>query len=163
MTTAVVSAAVTAALGGVIYGVLAPQTGHGGATSTAAASTTRPSGTGPTTPDDYTPVYRHRPLSLKNYNYNFDLRAGAVSGSETAWSVGTDAGGDGDGAFEIQPLTDVYVVPGKAVPTVGQCAAKATHHPRDDRLHFAQAPPGLDVDHGNYATTDDITHHRRRR
>ncbi|MFI1069498.1 hypothetical protein [Streptomyces puniciscabiei] len=48
------------------------------------------------------------------------------------------------------------------------------------RLHFRQAPPGstfclrdttrgdiavvtvIDVDHGNYATTDDVTYYRRR-
>ncbi|MGW7522543.1 hypothetical protein [Streptomyces sp. NPDC054783] len=175
------SAAVTAAVGGVIYGVLGPEAGHGGATPTTAASSTRPSDPATATPNDYTPVYRHRTLSLKNYRYYFDLRAGAVSGSETAWSVGTDPGGDGNGAFELQPLTDVFVVPGKAVPTAAQCAAEATRHPADGLLHFRQAPPGtvfclrdttsgdtavvtvIDVDHGNYATTDDITYYCRRR
>ena len=74
----------------------------------------------------------------------------------------------------------MYVVPGKAAPTAAQCAAKATHHPVNDWLHFRQAPPGstfcvrdtrtgdvavvsvIDVDHGNYATTDDITYYRHR-
>ncbi|MER6568826.1 hypothetical protein ABT288_22235 [Streptomyces sp. NPDC001093] len=180
VTTAVVSAAVTTAVAGVVYGVLAPEAAHGGAASDAAASSARPSAPATTTPDDYAPVYRHRTLSLKNYRYYFDLRAGAVSGSETAWSVGTDAGGDGNGAFELQPLTDAFVVPGKAVPTAGQCAAEATRHPADGWLHFRQAPPGstfclrdttsgdiavitvIDVDHGNYATTDDISYYRRR-
>ncbi|MEU9440766.1 hypothetical protein AB0D42_07525 [Streptomyces sp. NPDC048304] len=183
VTTALVSAAVTAALCAVVYGALAPETGHARAASTATASGTRPSGTGTTAPapHDYILVYRHRTLALKNYTFYVDLRAGAVSGSETAWSVSTDAGGDGDGAFELQPLTDTYVAPGRAVPTAGQCAAKATHRPAHGWLHFRQVPPGttfclrdtttgdiavltvIDVDHGDYATTDDITYYRRHR
>ncbi|MEU8976321.1 hypothetical protein AB0D11_45425 [Streptomyces monashensis] len=71
-------------------------------------------------------------------------------------------------------------MPGQTVPGAGQCAAKATRHPGDGRLHFLQASPGstfclrdtangniavftvIDVDHGNYATTDDITYYRHR-
>ncbi|MFD8810414.1 hypothetical protein ACFV23_02675 [Streptomyces sp. NPDC059627] len=181
VTTAVVSAAVTAAVSAVFYGLLAPEPDHDGSpVSATAASTTRPSGPATTTPNAYTPVYRDRTLSLKNYNYYFDLPTGAVRGSETAWSVSTDAGGDGDGAFEVQPLTDAYVVPGKAVPSAEQCAAKATRHPADGRLHFRQVPPGttfclrdtvngdiatftvIDLDHGDYAATDDITYYRHR-
>ncbi|MGW7822494.1 hypothetical protein ACWGLF_31300 [Streptomyces puniciscabiei] len=62
-------------------------------------------------------------------------------------------------------------MPGQAVPTAGRCTAKA----------IRQTPPGsafclrdttsgdiavvtvIDVDHGNHATTDDITCYRRRR
>ncbi|OLZ65582.1 hypothetical protein AV521_31545 [Streptomyces sp. IMTB 2501] len=183
VTTAVLSVAVTAAVSAVVYGVVTPRSGHSGAAAASATSpvpgTARTSGAGPTpSSDGYTLVYGHRSLSLKNYNYAFDLRAGTVSGSETPWSASTDAGGDGDGAFELQPLTDAYVVPGKTVPSAGQCAAKATHHPAKGWLHFRQVPPGstfclrdtrtgdiavftvIDVDHGNYATTDDITYYR---
>jgi hypothetical protein len=156
--TAVTTAAVTAAVTGIVYGVLAPK--------------------GATASQGDTLVYARRTLSLKNYDYYFDLRAGAVTRSETRWSVSTNAGGDGDGAFELQPLTDAYVLPGKTVPTVGRCAAKATSHPTDGRLHFRQAPPGstvclrdtkngdiavltvMDVDHGNYAATAEITYYR---
>ncbi|WP_217562073.1 hypothetical protein [Streptomyces sp. GbtcB6] len=163
VTTAVVTAAVTAAAAAVVYGVLAPKA-KGGDTVSASSG--------------YTLVYGHRTLSLKNYNYAFDLRAGAVSGSESSWSVSTNAGGDGNGAFEIQPLTDAYVVPGKTAPSAAQCAAKATRRPAKGWIHFRQAPPGrtvclrdttngdiavftvIDVDHGNYATTDDITYYR---
>ncbi|WP_330336078.1 hypothetical protein [Streptomyces sp. NBC_00557] len=183
VTTALVSAAVTAAVCAVVYGALAPGTGHARAASTTTASRARPSGTGTTTPapHGYTLVYRHRTLALKNYTFYFDLRAGAVSGSETAWSVSTDAGGDGNGAFELQPLTDAYVAPGRSVPTAAQCAGEATDRPAHGWLHFRQVPPGttfclrdtttgdiavltvIDVDHGDYATTDDITYYRRHR
>jgi hypothetical protein len=184
VTTAVVSAAVTAAMCAVVYGALAPGTGHARAAATTTAPGTRPSGTTGTTTagaHDYTLVYRHRTLALKTYTVYFDLRAGAVSASETAWSVSTDAGGDGNGAFELQPLTDVFVAPGRTVPTVARCAAGATDRPAHGRLHFRQVPPGttfclrdtttgdiavltvIDVDHGDYATTDDITYYRRHR
>ncbi|MEU8687368.1 hypothetical protein [Streptomyces sp. NPDC048665] len=123
---------------------------------------------------------RPRPRTGIPLILRFDLRTGTVSGSETAWSAGTDAGGDGNGAFELQPLTDAYVVPAKAAPSAGRCGAKATHHPAGGWLHFRHAPPGssfclrdttngdiavitvIDVDHGNYATTDDITYYRHR-
>ncbi|MFC8516537.1 hypothetical protein [Streptomyces sp. NPDC057257] len=165
VTTAVVTAAATAAVGAIVYGEVAPKDGSGDTTSASG---------------EYTLVYGHRTLSLKNYNYFFDLRAGVVSGSETAWSVSTNAGGDGKGAFEIQPLTDAYVVPGNTVPSPARCAAKATRHPTEGRIHFRQAPPGrtvclrdttngdiavftvIDVDHGDYATTDEITYYRHR-
>ncbi|MGW3195937.1 hypothetical protein ACWDBD_15380 [Streptomyces sp. NPDC001118] len=156
VTTALVSAAVTAALVGVAYGLLAPKAGHSGPASsattptTSTASQTTPPPGGGSTPDGYTLVYGHRTLSLKNDNYYFDLRAGAVSGSETAWSLSTNAGGDSKGAFELQPLTDVYVAPGKAAPSAGLCAAnhhrcrlrQLGHHGR----HHLLPPPEL-TDH----------------
>ncbi|NUP43164.1 MAG: hypothetical protein HOY76_40640 [Streptomyces sp.] len=96
------------------------------------------------------------------------------------WQGGTDAGGDGNGAFEVQPPADAYVVPGRTTPNAGQCAAKATRHPARRWIHFRQVPPGctfclrdrasgdiavltvIDVDHGSYTTTDDITYYRHR-
>ncbi|WP_217553162.1 hypothetical protein [Streptomyces sp. GbtcB6] len=166
VTTAVVAVAVAATASGIVYEALAPDQGHTGTASSAS--------------EGYTRVYAHRRLFLKDYHYYFDLRAGVSGPAETEWSISTNAGGDGAGAFEIQPLTDVYVVSGKAAPTAAQCAAKAAHHPAEDRLHFRDAPPGrtfclrdttngdiavvtvLDVDHGNYATTDTVTYYRHR-
>jgi hypothetical protein len=93
---------------------------------------------------------------------------------------GGQGGGGGNGAFEVQPLTDAYIVPGKTTPSAGQCAAKATRHPAKGWIHFRTASPGrtfclrdttsgdiavftvIDVDHGNYAITDDITYCRHR-
>jgi len=170
VTTAVLSAAVVAAASGVVYGVLTPKD-HKDHKAGQAAGTTA----------GYTLVYGHRTLSMKDYTYYLDLRAGAVRSSETAWSLSTNAGGDGNGAFELQPLTDAYVVPGRTAPSAPQCSAGATRHPADGLLHFRQAPPGsvlclrdttngdvaivavIDVDHGNYATTDDITYYRHAR
>ncbi|MFD4502740.1 hypothetical protein [Streptomyces sp. NPDC058457] len=166
VTTAVVALAVAATASGIVYEALAPDQGHADPASSAS--------------EGYTRVYAHRRLFLKDYHYYFDLRAGVSGAAETEWSISTNAGGDGAGAFEIQPLTDVYVVSGKAAPTATQCAAKAVRHPAKDRLHFRDAPPGrtfclrdttngdiavvtvLDVDHGNYATTDTVTYYRHR-
>ncbi|MGW3129556.1 hypothetical protein [Streptomyces sp. NPDC001123] len=167
VTTAVVAAAVTATASGIVYEAVAPDQGHADTASSVSAG--------------YTRVYAHRRMFLKDYHYYFDLRAGRSSPTETEWSVSTDAGGgDGYGAFEIQPLTDAYVVAGRAAPTAAQCAAKAVHHPAEDRLSFRDAPPGrtfclrdttngdiavvsvLDADHGNYSTTDTVTYYRHR-
>ncbi|WP_145968874.1 hypothetical protein [Streptomyces hyaluromycini] len=174
VTTAVVAVAVAATASGIVYEALAPDQGHAGTASSASASASVSASEG------YTRVYAHRRLFLKDYHYYFDLRAGVSGPAETEWSISTNAGGDGAGAFEVQPLTDVYVVSGKAAPTAAQCAARAVHHPAEDRLHFRDAPPGrtfclrdttngdiavvtvLDVDHGNYATTDTVTYYRHR-
>ncbi|WP_406438283.1 hypothetical protein OHB00_26830 [Streptomyces sp. NBC_00631] len=164
VTTAVVAVALTATASGIVYGAVAPDKGHADTASSVSKG--------------YTRVYADRRLFLKDYHYYFDLRAGRSSRSETEWSISTNAGGDGDGAFEIPPLTDAYVVPGKAAPSAAQCAAKAVHHPAEDRLHFRDSPPGrafclrdtvngdiavvkvLDVDTGNYSTTDTVTYYR---
>ncbi|MFD4604416.1 hypothetical protein ACFWPQ_41175 [Streptomyces sp. NPDC058464] len=173
MTTAVVAVAVAATASGIVYEALAPDHGHAGTASSASSSTPAS--------ESYTRVYAHRRLFLKDYHYYFDLRAGVSGSEETEWSISTNSGHDGDGAFEIQPLTDVYVVSGKAAPTAAQCAARAVHHPAEDLLHFRDAPPGrtfclrdttngdiavvavLDVDHGNYSTTDTVTYYRSHR
>ncbi|MGW1747024.1 hypothetical protein ACWCRD_15740 [Streptomyces sp. NPDC002092] len=80
----------------------------------------------------------------------------------------------------LRPLTDAYAVPGRTTPNAGPCAAKATRHPPRGWIHFRQAPPSctfclrdttsghiavltvIDLDHVNYATTDDITYYRHR-
>ncbi|MET9079011.1 hypothetical protein ABZX95_44450 [Streptomyces sp. NPDC004232] len=152
----------TAAALGIVYGTLTPKAGHGGTASGAVSppaspathtahppASTQPSPSGadsspaPTGSDGYTLVYGHRTLSLKGYNYSFDLRTGTVSGSETAWSAGTDAGGDGNGAFEQAPQGSTFCL-------------------RDTTNGDIAVITVTDVDHGNYATTDDITYYRHR-
>ncbi|MBX7551853.1 hypothetical protein K1Y78_28530 [Streptomyces sp. tea 10] len=86
---------------------------------------------------------RPRPRTGIPLILRFDLRTGTVSGSETAWSAGTDAGGDGNGAFEQAPPGSTFCL-------------------RDTTNGDIAVITVTDVDHGNYATTDDITYYRHR-
>ncbi|MER6514968.1 helix-turn-helix transcriptional regulator [Nonomuraea sp. NPDC001636] len=127
----------------------------------------------------YAPVYLDRRLPLPNYNFYFDLRTGVVAEGDGPWSMSTNSGGDGRGAFEIPDDTDIYVSTGPSL-TPDRCAAQASPASRYG-VRFRQVPPGtffclrsrktgdvavikvVDTDDGNYAAkiAVDLYQHRR--
>jgi serine/threonine protein kinase len=139
-------------------------------------ATTTPS---PAPSSAYAAVYRDRRLMLPNYNYYFDLPNGVVSEGDGPWSMSTNSGGDGHGAFELPDATDAYIAPGPS-PTPDQCAAQIARAPAHI-VRFRQVPPGrffclrsrgngdiaiikvIDTDDGNYAAkiAVDLYQHAR--
>ncbi|MCO6008182.1 helix-turn-helix transcriptional regulator [Actinoallomurus purpureus] len=128
------------------------------------------------TPSAYVAVYRYRRLDLPNYNYYFDLKTGTVAEGDGPFSMSTNSGGDGHGAFELPDGADAYVSPGGSL-TPDQCAAQITRAPVHI-VRFRQAPPGsvfclrarntgetavikvIDTDDGNYAAKIAVDYYR---
>ncbi|MFC4909358.1 serine/threonine-protein kinase [Actinomadura gamaensis] len=98
----------------------------------------------------YAPVYRDRRLELPDYNFYIDLDAGTVVEGHGGWTMSSNAGGDGHGAFELPAATDAYVpAPGGASLTADACAAGLASAPTrlptldgDTILRFPRVPPG---------------------
>ncbi|MET7901712.1 serine/threonine-protein kinase [Streptomyces sp. NPDC005355] len=126
----------------------------------------------------YTAGYRHRTLSLPDYDHYIDLPGGKVVKDDTRWSLSTNSGGDGKGAFGLQGTTDAYVS-GKRAVTPERCADRiAAHRPLREAVHFSQAPAGqwfcvrdrstgdvalidvLDTDSGDYTITVTVDYYR---
>ncbi|MCO5967422.1 serine/threonine-protein kinase [Actinoallomurus soli] len=132
----------------------------------------------PATPSAYVAVYQNRRLDLPNYNYYFDLQTGTVAEGDGPFSMSTNSGGDGHGAFELPDGADAYVSPSGSL-TPDQCAARIAGAPASI-VRFRQAPPGrvfclrsrktgetavikvIDTDDGNYAAKIAVDYYRHR-
>jgi len=126
----------------------------------------------------YRLVYGNRTLTTKDYNVSIDLTTGRV-GDTGRWLLGTNSGGDGKGAFELQDATDAVII-GQRQPTAAECATAATEHPLHALLHFAQTPAGtwfclrwqlsgdiavvqtLDMDTGEYGVNVTVNYYQHR-
>lgn len=126
----------------------------------------------------YDPVYLDRRLPLPDYNFYFDLQTGVVTEGDGPWSMSTNSGGDGHGAFELPDDTDVYVSPEPSL-TPDRCAAHASPAPSYG-VRFRQVPPRtlfclrsrktgeiavikvIETDDGNYAAKIALDYYRPR-
>ncbi|MGW2161915.1 helix-turn-helix domain-containing protein [Nonomuraea sp. NPDC001699] len=127
----------------------------------------------------YQPVYLDRRLPLPDYNFYFDLQTGVVAEGDGEWSMSTNSGGDGHGAFELPDDTDVYISSQPSL-TPDRCSVQATPAPSYG-VRFRQVPPGtffclcsrrtgeiavikvIETDDGNYAAKIALDHYQRRR
>jgi hypothetical protein len=125
----------------------------------------------------YTLVYEDKTLRTKDYNVSIDLTTGRTVDGGGRWLLGTNSGGDGKGAFELQDATDAAIA-GQQQPTAQQCVTDITRLPVRD-LHFGQVPAGtwfclrwrltadvaivqtLDLDSGNYAVDVTVAYYHR--
>lgn len=89
----------------------------------------------------YRTVFRDRPVSLKDDDFEIDLMTGDRVPGGRLWTLSTDAGGDGKGGFSLQDATDAYVA-GSGPITPAQCAAGVARRPVEDEVHWPQVPPG---------------------
>ncbi|MEU6414412.1 helix-turn-helix transcriptional regulator [Microbispora sp. NPDC046933] len=138
-----------------------------------------PSSAAPSPTSAYDPVYLDRRLPLPDYNFYFDLQTGVVAEGDGPWSMSTNSGGDGHGAFEIPDGTDVYISPEPSL-TPDRCAAQASPAPSYG-VRFRRVPPGtlfclrsrgtgaialirvIETDDGNYAAKISLDYYQRRR
>jgi len=127
----------------------------------------------------YALVYQDRRLDLPNYHLYIDLIAGTVVEGFGDWTMSTNSGGDGKGAFELPDNTVAFVPDRKDPLTADQCAAGLAARSSADDVHFGRVPPGhwfclraprtgdlalikvIDTDSGNYAAKVAVDYYQQ--